>query len=479
MRITNYYFKVLLILITCLVVTTQSWGSDNHKLSPIVVSENGRFLQLETGEPFFYLGDTAWELFHRLTREEAEFYLTTRAKQGFNVIQAVALAELDGLGSPNAYGDLPFINRDPSNIAVTDGDNNDYWDHVDYIVDLANELGMYVSLLPTWGSYWNDGTPLFNEDNARDYGRFIGERYKDRGVIWVLGGDRPADTPQKVNVMRAMAEGIGQSGAKQIMTFHPSGGCGSADWLHNELWLDFNMRQNGHEVNYTGRYSNTLRDYNYTPIKPVMDAEPVYEDHPIRFNPNGEGHSTAADVRRAIYWDLFDGAFGHTYGHHSVWQMYDLEKQHTPINLPLMSWQEALFQKGATQMVYGKRLIESRPFFSRIPDPSLIVASQVASAVPGEGRYRFVATRDDIGSYAMVYVPVGRKFSINTSSLRGEKLKCWWYNPRDGKATSIGVFEKREIMEFISPNPGENLDWILVIDDAKAKYRSPGSIKNK
>ena len=30
------------------------------------VSENKRFLVTADGKPFFYLGDTAWELFHRL-----------------------------------------------------------------------------------------------------------------------------------------------------------------------------------------------------------------------------------------------------------------------------------------------------------------------------------------------------------------------------------------------------------------------------
>ena len=43
------------------------------------VSENHRFLVYEDGRPFFYLGDTAWELFHRLNREEADRYLENRA----------------------------------------------------------------------------------------------------------------------------------------------------------------------------------------------------------------------------------------------------------------------------------------------------------------------------------------------------------------------------------------------------------------
>ena len=33
---------------------------------PVAVSENGRYLVNADGSPFFYLGDTAWELFHRL-----------------------------------------------------------------------------------------------------------------------------------------------------------------------------------------------------------------------------------------------------------------------------------------------------------------------------------------------------------------------------------------------------------------------------
>lgn len=61
--------------------------------SRLQLTSNRRFLQYEDGTPFFYLGDTAWELFHRLTLAEAERYLTNRVAKGFTVIQAVALAD--------------------------------------------------------------------------------------------------------------------------------------------------------------------------------------------------------------------------------------------------------------------------------------------------------------------------------------------------------------------------------------------------
>jgi hypothetical protein len=62
------------------------------KLSRLQVSPNRRFIVMEDGAPFFWLGDTAWELFHRLNYEEAERYFANRQANRFTVIQAVALA---------------------------------------------------------------------------------------------------------------------------------------------------------------------------------------------------------------------------------------------------------------------------------------------------------------------------------------------------------------------------------------------------
>jgi len=346
----------LTILFSCSTVKPKLPEQDIFSHGKLEVSENKRFLQHEDGTPFFYLGDTAWELFHRLNKEEADRYLEDRAGKGFNVIQAVALAELDGHTVPNPYGHLPLNDLDAAQPAVKEGADNDYWDHVDYIVDKANGLGMYIGLLPTWGRYWHDeGVLIFTPENARIYGEFLGKRYKNKNVIWILGGDREVTNDLHYEIIRAMAEGIkAGDGGTHLLSFHPLGARSSAEWFHNDGWLDFNMRQNGHSPDYTNRYSKTLEDYNRTPIKPVLDAEPLYEDIPLNFDAARQGHSVAADVRRALYWDLFNGAFGHTYGHHSIWQMYDPEKVRTPISNPLMSWQEALKQPGASQMIYGK-----------------------------------------------------------------------------------------------------------------------------
>jgi hypothetical protein len=442
------------------------------RLQRLKVSDNHRFLVTEDGRPFFWLGDTAWELFHRQTREDAEAYLKNRASLRFSVVQAVALAEFDGLTVPNAYRQLPILNNDPTQ------PNEEYFAHVDWIVARANALGIYVGLLPTWGDKWNKqwgaGPEIFTPENAAAYGEWLGRRYQDAGIVWILGGDRPIENDRQKDIIRAMAHGLRRGdGGAHLITFHPPGNNGSSTWFHGEDWLDFNMRQNGHSPEFTGHYDQTQADYDRTPIKPVVDGEPIYEDHPVSFDAKKLGHSIGSDVRRPLYWDLFSGAFGHTYGNHAVWQFWTADR--APINNPLMPWQQAIDQPGAAQMQYGRALIESRPFLTRVPDPTVIVTDRVPTSVPGEGRYRFVATRDTDGTYAMVYAPIGRTFSVRMSAIAGRRIKAWWFNPRNGTAAAIGVFPNSGERAFTPPDRGEMLDWVLVLDDESKRYPPPGS----
>lgn len=437
-------------------------------LPQLKVSDNHRFLVTADGRPFFWLGDTAWELFRRLNREDAERYLKNRAERRFTVIQAVVLAELNGLKDPNPYGHTPLIESDPTK------PNEDYFQHADWIVTKANSLGLYIGMLPTWGDNWNKTNAIFTPSNAEVYGEWLGRRYKSAGLVWILGGDRPVQNDTHRKTIRAMARGLRKGdGGAHLVTFHPPGGSGSAGWFHNDDWLDFNMRQNGHVAEFTGRYSQTRTDYDRTPPKPVLDGEPIYEDHPVSFDAKNLGHSIAADVRRPLYWDLFGGAFGHTYGHHSVWQMWTPGRK--PVNNPLMPWFDAINQPGAAQMQHARALLESRPFLTRIPDDEVLAANAIPTSMPGAGRYHFAATRDSAGSYAMVYAPVGRSFKVRMDKITGAKVKAWWFNPRDGKAESIGIFENKGEREFTPPDAGEMLDWVLVLDDVAKNLPPPGT----
>lgn len=439
----------------------------------IQVHPNGRFLMTATGKPFFWLADTGWELFHRLTREEARRYLANRSQKGFTVIQAVTLAEFDGLRAPTPYGAVPFADSDPSR------PNEDYFAHMDEVIRMAAGYGLYMGLLPTWGDkvtpMWGLGPAIFDEGNARAYGEWLGRRYaQDTNIIWILGGDRPAvhEGQDWRPIWRAMAAGIQAGvGGPCLMTYHPPGGTHrstSVD-LHNEAWLDFNMMQSGHGSGHdTPVWEAIARDYALTPVKPTVDAEPNYEDHPVNPWPNWDpanGYYRDDDVRRQTYRSVFAGGCGVTYGHHSMWQF--CSTRYTPVNHPDRYWWEAMDRPGAAQMVYLRRLIESRPYFARVPDDSLIVSPN------GSGREHQSATRGDDGRYAMVYFPDAvRTATVDLGKVSGAGVVAWWYDPHTGLAHTAGQFEQKGAREFTTPL--EWHDWVLVVDDAAAGFNPPG-----
>ena len=78
-------FLICLASFTTLLLSSRP-ASSAESLPRLRVSDNHRFLTTESGAPFFWLGDTAWELFHRANREDAQRYLDDRARKGFIVI---------------------------------------------------------------------------------------------------------------------------------------------------------------------------------------------------------------------------------------------------------------------------------------------------------------------------------------------------------------------------------------------------------
>lgn len=430
-------------------------------ISPLKVSENQRYLIHENGDPFFYLGDTAWELFHRLKQDEADRYLRNRSEKGFTVIQSVVIAEIDGLTVPNANGDTPFIEMDPAR------PNEAYFAHVDWIVDKAASCGMFIGMLPTWGS-WLGGVDkdrpnsnFFNAGNAREYGRFLGKRYASKPVIWILGGDRVADAT--VPIWELMALGIRDSvGARQLISYHPRGGHSSSKWFHNAAWLDFHMAQSSHSPESTN-YTFIKKDYALDNPKPCMDAEPAYE------YPQGRPVGPV-QVRRNAYWAVFAGAHGHTYGTHPVWQMYDNGRESRW--KAITPWHESLDLPGAIQVTYLKRLMLSRPYLTRIPDQSVLVSES-----PG-GLGRIQITRDGTpgnndSTYLFAYFPKHQRAEFDTSRIPSATLRVWWMNPRTGECSAATECANAPTTVFEPPTQADGEDWVLIVDDASKDYPVP------
>lgn len=428
--------------------------------SQFSISSNKRFL-LKGGKPFFWLGDTGWELFHRLDSSEVNTYLKKRSEQGFTVIQAVVLAEMDGLNTPNANGDKPLINNDPTT------PNEKYFAYVDYIVDKAASYNINVAMLPTWGdkvfkSTWGKGPEIFTKENAAIYASWLAKRYKNKNnIIWILGGDRNPRNESDISIWRAMGTAImKETNNSAVISYHPQPNkSGSAEWFHNESWLSFNMFQTGH-CRDAAVYDKIELAYNLQPTKPVMDAEPIYEDHPVCFNVKELGTSNALDVRRSAYLDLFAGAFGHTYGCHDVWQMNS--PKYEPVNDPHYTWTEALLLPGASQMIYVRRLMENFPFLERVPDQSIIVEQNTA---PAE---RVQATRG--ADYLLVYSTTGKIFTVSMGKISGAKIKGYWYDPKNGNKVAIAEIDNAGTKQFTPPTNGYGQDWVLAMHDASKNY---------
>ncbi len=428
------------------------------------ISDNRRFLVFDDGTPFFWLGDTAWELFHRCTIEEADLYLENRRQKGFNLIQAVVLAEFDGLNTPNPYGECPLNGNDPLQ------PHERYFDHVDRVIRLAGEKGLFVGLLPTWGDKiellaHGKGPIIFNPDNARGYGEWIGRRYRDfENLIWINGGDRSGGGANTA-IWNALGSAIKSADPNHLMTFHPLGGGGghsSSEWFHHADWLDFNLAQSGHECRNLPNHQIVARDYALQPTKPCLDGEPRYEDHAVNWKPAELGYFDDYDARQAAYWAVFAGACGLTYGCHPIWQFLDAGRE--PVGFARRPWREAMDLPGAYQMGHLRRLIESRPMLERVPDQLLLVGG----VGEGAGHQRALRGRD----YAMFYTPTRRALEVQLGRISGAKLNASWFNPRTGEVARIGEIANRERHTFEPPGDG---DWVLLLDNAAREFPSPGN----
>jgi hypothetical protein len=454
------------------VITVQSQPWSNGK---VVISSNGHFLQHENGKPFFWLGDTGWLLFQKLDRIETRKYLKDRSEKEFNVIQCMVIQALPEV---NRYRNIAFIQNGTLTPCVTMGhDTNDaaqydYWDHVDWVIDEAARNGLYIALVPIWGSVVKQND--ISVSAAESYATFLAERFKKKpNIFWMVGGDIQG------NIKQEFWETIGRTLKKHdpnhLITYHPYGRTQSSTWFHNSPWLDVNMFQSGHRrydqdaspKKYGEDNWQYIRDdYTKIPVKPTLDGEPSYENIPQGLHDTTQPYWTANDVRRYAYWSVFAGACGHTYGNNSVMQMYRPDDQKAAYGARKY-WYESLQDSGSVQMKYLKHLILSRPYFDRIFDDSLVINNSGT-------RYNYIVAMRGT-DYLMAYTYTGQEIDVKMGRITGTQVKAWWFNPRNGEAKIIGTFKNEGMIRFIPPMiQAFAHDWVLVLDDCENNFLQPG-----
>lgn len=443
----------------------------------IKLSENKRYLMCESQKPFFWLGDTAWLLFQKLSYEETQMYIKDRQSKGFNVIQAVIIHQES---NTNVYGEPALLDESITKTFVNGSpdlkNRNSYWNHIDKVVDLAEKAGMYMGLLPVWGSIVKNGS--LNKDNVVEYGTWLAEHFKNRkNIIWIIGGDIKGDL--YYDIWDTLGNTIKSLNPDALMTFHPFGRTLSSDWFHDAPWLDFNMFQSGHrrynqKMKAEGEDDDTRLDigqdnwryvekaYQKTPIKPVLDGEPSYESIPQGLHDTTQPFWDANDVRRYAYWSVFAGSCGHTYGHNAIMQMYKPDGSKGSYGVREY-WNDAINADGAKHMHHLKELMLSVPYFERIPDQSVIDGDL------GEKYDRLLATRGL--DYIFVYTYTGRSIRVSMGKITGDMVCAWWFDPETGDMQKIGIYENKGIMEFTPPtNKKSWTDYVLIITDSKKDY---------
>lgn len=418
---------------------------------PLAVSADGRRFVDAQGVPFFVNGDSAWSLFVQPTLEEARLFLDDRASLDMNFLVVNLIEHEFGSQAPaNVAGDPPFTG------APFATPNEAYFAHADTVLTLAAERGIHVLLGPVYLGWqcgdegWCAEIQAAGPAVMRQWGRYLGQRYRDfDNLLWMIGGD--ADPAPVVTELREFVAGLREFDDRHLLTAHNHRGTFGSTYWPGEPWLQFDT-----VFTFGGAlYEDTQEVYAKQPVMPFLLLEGHYEH---------EKSATLQDLRAQSYWTVLSGGAGVVFGNCPMWHFGSTWNPCLQID-----WKRELSSPGAIEMRWSRRLFESRRWAQLVPDSTgaLWVSGQGAS---GSEDYALAAVAAD-GSSILAYLPSPRAIALDTSSLAGDTVRAWWYDPTDASATAIGEFAKGTLSLPLGPAG----DQVLVIDDATQGFAPPGT----
>ncbi|MDO5425105.1 MAG: DUF4038 domain-containing protein [Eubacteriales bacterium] len=427
---------------------------------------------------FFWMGDTAWLLFHNLTREEIDLYLRNRAEKGINVIQAVAVHHLP---AKNVYGSPAFQDGDMKKPAE-DGENS-YWTVIDWAVERARELGLYIAMVPHWGEL----SKKIAMEDMEAYVRFLSERYgKKENILWMMGGDVRGDESEEY--WQTMGKIFREMCPEKLITFHPFGRTSSLDFFKGASWMDFHTFQSGHRrYDQQSLYSwdDTVTERYYgednwryvqdgreqAPHMPILDAEPSYEHIPQGLHLEHEPYWTPEQVRRYGWWSVLAGAAGFTYGHNSIMQFYTGEGPSS--FFAKYPWKDSLHAPALGAVTHMAHFMQG--VFDEVTDEAVRLGEDPAQYVEkvckpcedileGDCAWNEAQKEDRILAFAagntiLCYTYTGRPVTVKLEK-DGE---AWWLDPENGVKSYLGKTVKGT--GTFTPPVGDfqHSDWLLIV----------------
>jgi uncharacterized protein DUF4038/collagenase-like protein with putative collagen-binding domain len=447
----------------CILVLAPAWGQTCEGRSasgaspsfPLHVERGQHYLEDAGGKPFFMHGDTAWSLIAQTTREEADAYLRDRAARGFNTVLVNLLEHRFASNAPaNAYGDEPFLMR---------GDyaspNEGYFDHAEWVVRRACDLGMLVLLAPSYlgggggPEGWYQEMKETGLGNLRRYGRFLGQRFGHLpNIVWVHGGDY---NPPDKDLVRAIVKGINDYAPNAVHTAHTGVGASAAEYWSGEPWLSINSVYPSKDASLV--YETSLAQHDYGEHMPFFLIEGMYENNPwvCACADNDDPGADELGVRMQAYQAVLSGASGHVFGNNPIWH-FDGPGWH-PVP---MSWQEELDSAGARSMGVLHDLVLSTQWWLLEPDmdDALLVGGR------GSSNLRAVAAEATDGSFALVYTPTARDLTVDLTRLSAPLVSARWHDPTSGQVAPVeGSPFPARLQNFVPKprNAGGGSDWVL------------------
>ena len=427
-----------------LVATAPAGRTIFERHGPIKVDAGGRHLAHEDGTPFFWLGDTAWNGPLLSTPEEWDFYVRTRAKQGFTVVQWVA-TQWRGAPEGDSSGRTAYYGRERLRL------NAAFFQRLDEKSATLTRAGILSVPVMLWaissppGSEVNPGVSL-PERQAIMLAQYMLARWGADPVAWLLNGDGDYRGPRAERwktIGRGAFNGMGHA----LVALHPGGGKWVMDEFRDEPWVDLCGYQSAH-ADSDGN-SNWITsgppaaEWTKAPARPVMSLEAPYE----RAEPGSDFL-----VRRNHWWSLLNAPVaGITYGVHGVWGWSDgvhPAPGHGKTVAP--RWDKLLDLPGARQACAMREFFESFEYRRLKPAPRILAAQ------PGkEAARRFVsAAQTDTRDITVVYVPEDRRVALVEGALPA-RYEAVWVKP-DTLARSAA---RSEGLTFEAPGAG---DWLLL-----------------
>ncbi len=416
---------------------------------PLKVSANRRYLVDQHDVPVLITGDSPQALIVNLSEAEADAFFADRQAAGFNLvwINLLCATYTGGRADGSTYdGIVPFTT--PGDLSTP---NESYFARVDHMLDLAAQHGLTVLLDPAETGSFLSVLNANGATKARNYGRYLGTRYRDfDNIIWMSGNDFQSwQNSGDDTVVQAVARGIEDTDDRHIHTveldYLVSGSLDDASWAP--------IIQLNASYTYFPTYAQVLADYDRPNAVPTFLVEANYE-----FEHNAADQGTPQILRRQEYWSLLSGAAGQLYGNRYTWPFID-------------GWQSNLDTPGSTQMGHVKFLFEPRPWYNLIPDQSHIVVTAgygtfADSGALGDSDY-LTAARTPDGALVMAYMPTLRTITVDMARL-GAPAYASWYDPSNGTFTAIPGSPltnagTRTFTPSGSNGDGDG-DWVLVLE---------------